>query len=283
MLWLAYALIAAITGGFIGILNRFVLKDHDFISYGFLWNIVTAILFIPLFLSDFVVPTGLYAWAVTLLGVSFWTLAGFAGFKAVQMVEVSLSEPLSQTQMLFLLVFSSLFLSELLTMNKIIGTFLIFFGIITLTYEKRKFFGKITDRGIQLTLLTSLLVAMASIVDKTALRYWSVPGYSFVAFLFPGLIMGVTSFKRFGKLVKMVKLRWFPLILSTILAVVNAYFLFSAYRLTEVSNVFPITRISILVVVLGGIILLKERKDILKKILGAIIMILGTLLVSGYV
>jgi len=281
MLWFVYALLAAITGGFIGILNRFILKDHDFISYGFLWNVITSIFFIPLFLMDFVMPTNFYGWEVTSIGIILWTLIGFIGFKSVQLVEVSTGDSLSQIQVLFLLFFSSIFLSESLTVNKIVGTFLIFFGLITLTYKK-KFFGKITDRGIQLTIIASLLIALASIIDKVVLEYWSVPGYSFVAFLFPGLIMGVTSLKRFDRLIKMVKVRGLSLVVSAILAAVNAYFLFGAYKLTEVSNAYPITRLSTIVAVLGGIILLKERESILQKLVGAIIMIIGTILISGY-
>jgi len=136
MLWFVYALLAAITGGFIGILNRFILKDHDFISYGFLWNVITSIFFIPLFLMDFVMPTNFYGWEVTSIGIILWTLIGFIGFKSVQLVEVSTGDSLSQIQVLFLLFFSSIFLSESLTVNKIVGTFLIFFGLITLTYKK---------------------------------------------------------------------------------------------------------------------------------------------------
>jgi len=133
-----------------------------------------------------------------------------------------------------------------------------------------------------LTIIASLLIALASIIDKVVLEYWSVPGYSFVAFLFPGLIMGVTSLKRFDRLIKMVKVRGLSLVVSAILAAVNAYFLFGAYKLTEVSNAYPITRLSTIVAVLGGIILLKERESILQKLVGAIIMIIGTILISGY-
>ncbi len=280
MLWFIYALIAAITSGIKGVLTRFVVKDHDILSYGFLFNILAATFFIPLMIMEFSLPESLYAWEVAGLGIALWTVVSLIGFKATQLVEISLKDSLGQIRLIFLLIMSSIFLSEPMTSTKIIGTLLILFGTIVLTY-KGKIFGKITDTGIQLTLVASFLMAVTAIVDKVALSYWNVPTYSFVAFFFPGLIMGAFTLKRVDKLSRMIKKKLLPTIMASLLIVVSAYFMFRSYQLTDVSNVFPILRLSTLVGVLGGIVFLRERKDVPKKIFGVLVMIVGAILIQG--
>lgn len=280
--WLFYTLISALFSGFVSILHRFILRDHDYISYGFLWNIFTALLFIPLFTVDFVVPSNTYAWVIAGIGVFLWTIIGLTGFKATQLTEISLKEPLSHVRLIFLLIFSYFLISEALTFHKTFGTILIFFGMILLTYKRGKLFGRLSDIGVRLTLFTSFLMALVSVVDKVALKYWSVSTYAFVAFLIPGLILGAITVKRMDRFVKLIKSKLLLLVLTSILGVGVAYFQFSAYKLTDVSNVFPVFRLSTLVATVGGIILLKEKKDILQKIVGAIIMIIGVIFISGY-
>jgi drug/metabolite transporter (DMT)-like permease len=281
MLWLILSFISAVTAGMISIIHRFVVKDHDYISYSFIWQIFNALFFIPLLIVNFAVPSELIGWEVMLLGVLIWTLINFAGFKSVQLLEASLREPISQTKVLFALILSSVLISEVLTLNKIIGTVLIFSSLMIVTYRKGVF-ARFSELGIRLTLLTAFLWALVSVVDKTALKYWNVPSYAFMAFLLPGLIVGGFAIKRADKLVKMVKLRLKYLILVGVLGVISSYALFRAYQLTDVSNVFPVIQLSSLVTVAGGIILLKERGHVLQKIVATAIMLIGILFVSGY-
>jgi drug/metabolite transporter (DMT)-like permease len=276
---------AALTGGAVAMLNRFVLKEHDYISYGFIFNILAAVFFIPFIISDFSIPSQPQAIGYAALGVALWTVVAAVGFKASKLVEVSLKNPLGQTRLIFLLILSSIFLFEVLTLNKLAGTLLIFVGLVTLTYDRKgkggKMFGKMSDTGVKLILLTALLTAISAIVDKTVLSYWSIPMYSFIAFLFPGLVLGAATMKRKKEFVKMVKTRAVPIFVSSLLIVIDAFLVYSAYKMTDVSNVFPVMRLSTLVGVVGGIVLLKERKDILKKISASIIMILGAILIRG--
>jgi drug/metabolite transporter (DMT)-like permease len=282
MLWLILAIVSAITGGFIGLINRFVVKDHDYISYSFVWQILNALLFLPLFIANFALPSELIGWELMLLGVFFWTVMGFTGFKSVQLVEASLREPVAEAKVLFVLILSSVLISEALTINKIFGTILIFVGLMIIAYRKGMFI-RFSEFGIQLTLLTSFLFAIVSIVDKTALKYWNVPSYAFFAFFIPGMIMGGFTISRKDKFMKLVRAKSNYLIIAAFLGLISYYTMYWAYQLTDVSNVFPIIQISSLVTVLGGIVILRERGDIMQKIIATAIMIVGALFVSGYI
>jgi len=283
MLWLLLALTSAITGGFIGIIGKYVLKKHDYICYAFMWNMLSAAFLLPLVLLNFSFPGTFYEWSLLAIGMCLWLGINITGIKSLQMVEVSLREPVSQTRLLFILLLSVIFISETINFSKIAGTILIFSGLSLATYKGGEFFSRLKNKGIQLALLSAFLVSVVSIVDKTALKYWAVAPYLFLEFFVPGLVLGTMAFCRRDRLKEMMKSKYLYVILVTALGAVSSYTLYWAYQLKEVSVVFPIAQLATLITVIGGIVLLKERKDISLKILATVIMILGAILISGYV
>ncbi len=282
-LWLVYALISAFAVGLTAIVHRFVLKDHDWLSYSVVTNLLTALFFIPLVLNNFALPTFQNAYYILLLSILLWTIIVAVSFKSYQYIEVSIRSPLDKIKIPILLILSYIFLSETLTINKVLGTILIFFGAVLVTLKKDKLLDGFSDRGVQLTLLSALLLAVVNIVDKVAMSYWSPQVFGFLLYLFPGLIIGVLIPKRKNELSRLLKLRLLPVISVSILGLIFYYFRLQAYSIGEVSNVYPILNSAALISTFGGIIMLKERKDILKKVISAIIMFIGILLIAGYV
>jgi drug/metabolite transporter (DMT)-like permease len=280
VLWLLFAIMSLASSGFMGIIHRYVLKEHDWISYNFVESLLTALFFIPLVLLSFSLPTSPFAFYVLLAAIGLWTLAWAASAKSFQLVEASERSPLKQTQIIFLLIFSYFFLSEVLTFNKVAGSLLIFVGVVLISYKKGHLLRKFNDRGFQFILLSALLTAIVSLVDKIALSYWNPATYSFFVYLFPGLIFGGFLGKRKDSLKKMMKSRYLIIIIVSAMEVIYYYTRLVAFSLTDVSNVFPILRLSTLVTVVGGIILLKERKNIWQKIVSAIIMVAGAWLIT---
>ena len=65
---------------------------------------------------------------------------------------------------------------------------------------------------------------------------------------------------------------------SVVLAVVGYFFQLTAYTLTDISNVIPIVELSVVVSVIGGYLLHKE-KEFKKRLIGAMIMILGSVFI----
>jgi len=283
MLWLVLALISAVTGGFISIIGKYILKKHDYICYAFMWNILSALFLLPIALLNFSLPVTLYEWGLLAIGVCLWLVVNITGIKSLKMVDVSLREPISQIRLLFVLILSAILISESVNFSKIIGTLLTFSGLLLITYKGGKFFSLLKNRGIQLTLLSAFFVSLVSIVDKTALKYWTVAPYLFFEFLIPGLIFGGMTFFRKDKFKEMMKAKYFYIFLVTVLGAASSYALYWAYQLEEVSVVYPITQLATLIAVIGGIVILKERKDILLKLLATVIMIAGAILISGYV
>lgn len=257
MLWLIFALISLLSSGTNGILHRYVLKEYDYISYGFIWSIFASLFYLPLFVYNFSVPATSYPWFIAVVGMFLWTLITVVGFKAFQGVEASLLRPISQVKLLFVLFFSYIFLSELMTFNKILGTFIIFSGMLLLTWKGGRLFGRLSDKGVQLIILTSLLLAMVAIVDKSAMAYWNPGVYGLFMYLIPGLVVGIFTIKRKDKFMRMMKRMYLPLIITSLFSVLHYYFELKTYALIDVSTAYPILKFSSLVTVIGGILLLK--------------------------
>ncbi len=280
MSWLWLTIISLFSAGLTGVIERYILKKYDWLAYAFLMQILTAFCFLPLSLPKFETPKESLGFFLLFLGIILWTAIAAVSAKSFQHIEASERISLKQIQIIFLLIFSYLFLKEPLTFEKILGSLFVFFGAFLLSYRKGQKLGKLTEIGYQLTILSSFLVALVSIVDKVALRYWSSTFYSFSVYFFPALILGGFIVKRTNKLKELIKSRWKALIIVVILQVIYYYSRLEAFKLAQVSIVFPILKLSILVGVFGGIIFLKEKERILQKIISALFMIIGAWLVT---
>jgi len=277
--WLIFAIMSFTSVGLMNTIHRFICKEHDWLSYSFVEGVVATLFFIPLAVISFSLPSSTFGFYVLILGVLLWTLSAIVTFKSFQLVEASARSPLKQTQIIFILILSYFLLGETLTFNKIIGSLLIFFGVIFISYEKGKTRLNF-DRGFQLTLLSAAIAATVSLVDKVALTYWNTASYSFIIYLVPSLIIGGFAQRRKEKLVKVLKARYLFIILAGFLEFVYFFTRLLAFSLTDLSNVGPILRLSTLVTVVCGIILLKERQRIGEKIFSATLMIVGAIVIA---
>jgi transporter family protein len=276
--WLIFAILSFTSVGIMNTIHRFICREHDWLAYSFVEGLVATMFFLPLAATNFILPTNELGFYVLALGVLLWTLSAVVTFKSFQLVEASARSPLKQTQIIFILILSYFLLGEVLTFSKVAGSLLIFIGVVFLSYEKGKTRFKF-DMGFKLTLLSALIAAVVSLVDKVSLSYWSPTSYSFIVYLFPSLILGVFVRKRKG-LVKMIKARYLFIALAGFLEF--SYFItrLTAFSLTDLSIVSPILRLSTLVTVVLGIVLLKERQRIGEKLFSAILMIVGAIIIS---
>jgi len=278
MLWQVFALLAAVSKGIQKIIHRDIMKKENYIAYGWVFNLLTGIFFLFLFVRGITIPSSLYAWSLALFAGFLWAVIAIVGFKSYQHTPVSLRDPLARTDVLFLLLFSIFILQESVTTFKIVGILLIFLGLIVLTWHKRKIFGRLSHIGIQLTLLVAFFDGFVAIVDKTAVAYFLPEFYGFLMYILPAIYLTPLAVKNASSIKKLLVNKKFAVIATCALGVSAYYFQLSAYMLTEVSNVFPVIQLSTLIVVLGGIYFHKE-KELSLRLVGAVLMIIGSVLI----
>ena len=278
MVWQIFALLTALSRGLQKVIHRHIMKKENYIAYSWAFNLVTAVFFLFLFIRGITVPTSLHAWMLALFAGFLWAVIALVGFKSYELTPVSLRDPLARTDVLFLLLFSSLFLQESLTEFKLLGVFLIFLGLVILTWQKGKFFRRFSHLGVQLTLLSAILDGLVAVVDKSAVVFFLPVFYGFLMYLLPALYLTPLTVKNLTPVKKLFANKKLAVFLACILGVIAYFFQLSAYMLTEVSNVFPVIQLSTLVAVIGGAIFHKEKEFGL-RLVGAVFMILGSCLI----
>jgi uncharacterized membrane protein len=279
---LFFALSIAFMSGISSVIHRHVLKDEDPIAYALAFQIFSALFFIPLFAIEWSFPTTWEAWFLAIIASILWAAISIVGFTSYKFAEVSLRSPIGRSKVLWIMIFAALLIGEAITTNKLLGGLLIFIGVVIVTLKLDKPLGGFGDVGVKLTLISALMGAMVAIVDKTAMSYFRPGLYGFIQYLLPTIWLWMAIPQRTEKVKKLLtkgKGKW--VIITSLLATIWTWMLFRVYQLADVSLIAPILELSVIIAAVGGIVLLGERKDILRKIIGAIIVIIGIIIVGS--
>lgn len=280
MIWLIYALISAICESAKSLLHRKVMITEDPYAYAMFENIFAALIFL-IFIKEFIFPSEIKAWLVVIVASLLWLCISILSQYSYKYTKVSIQEPLKQTRLFWVLIIGIIFLHELITLNKVIGTLLIFAGLIIITYEKKNNFGSFKDKGVQITLLYSFLFALVTIVDKYALNYFNAETYGFLVYLIPGVILLAMNRKsKHDEILNLLKTFWFAIIIVASASFGYYYFKLKALELADATLVFPIIRGASILTVLGGIVLFKERENLAKKLISILIIFIGIIFLS---
>ena len=94
MLGIIFAILSSCSKGLEKIAHRYVLVNEDSVSYAFVWNLLSSLLFLPLFIIKFALPKETWAWSLVFISSILWALVSYFGFKAYSSLEVSLKEPM---------------------------------------------------------------------------------------------------------------------------------------------------------------------------------------------
>jgi drug/metabolite transporter (DMT)-like permease len=213
-----------------------------------------------------------------LIAVVFFGLGHIVYAKTLQTIEASAFSVLFATQAIWIMLLGIVLFGEKLTALQIVGTVLIFVSVILLVKNIRRVG---LDRGTVLGLLTGLMFGIAITAWSYVGRHtdglsWAAISFvatTAVAFLArPQIIRTVQPLFR-GKV--MMRL----LLLGVFYGLGSLTMLF-AYKYGSFAIVSPLRQTSIVVTVLLALLFLKsERHTISRKILAAVICLVGVVLI----
>jgi transporter family protein len=199
--------------------------------------------------------------------------------------DVSLVSPFYNFNVFFLLILSVIFLGESFSVFKVLGICLLFYGTGYLSKnndEETSFFRSLKavykNRGCQLMMLMSLLMAVARIFDRININNIDPAFYSFALYFLISLFLGIIilATRKYKLLPKTIKGRW-KFFLGG--AGANAYsylFLLIAITAIDLSIAEPLSMLSVIISIILSYFVFKEA--IRERLKGAIIMFLGTIL-----
>ena len=281
MEWVAFAFLSAASFTTFSILIRkSLLKGSDATAFTVLNDLTTGIML--LVLSLFVTLTISLTPHVILLTVISSMLFAFSSLlftKARQIEEVGIVSVVRQTAVFWIFIGGILFYGEQFSLEKIIGTMLLFIGTWIVLWRKETFS---LTKGVIFVLAGAIGLSISSLIAKDiVINNLSPILYSGTVFSLAGLWL-LPFIKRKERLVDEVKLQKWRVIIVSIFLGLSVTLLYSGYSTGEVSKVFPVYSSYVIMSVIAGMLLLGEGKYMMRKILGSLVALVGVVLLVAF-
>lgn len=200
------------------------------------------------------------------------TLYSRTEFYARKYIEASMLTVFIELASVVTFVTSIILLRESVTIQKIIASMLIFGGTFLLVAHNMHTF---SPRSLRYSLIMAISLGLAWTMDKRASIFYSLPLYAFLTYAVPGILLSFLPGLPRGALQR--ELQHAPWKISVLsLVEVGAYYsVLKAFQYGEASKVILVVGTSTMLTVVAGIIFLKERSSMLRKMLAAIAVSVG--------
>lgn len=237
---------------------------------------ITALLMSPLF--KFTLPSDWKVYALLLIACVFYGISDRMNTTVRSGVEASTFSIINQLSTVFMIVAGLLFFKEAFVWTKIIGAILIIFSNILIFYKKGN---KKVDKYVLLGILSNLSFSVALFLDVNISDYFNLGLYVASTLMIPGIFIIIlekiklsnikNEYKKGNKKAILITgISWALMILVQL----------KAYQLGNVTTVAPLCTLTVIGNVIVGHIFLKERENLVKKIISAIIIIVSIILIN---
>lgn len=238
---------------------------------------ISALLLSPLF--KFTFPTD---WKVYLfLGIAciFYAISDRMNTTVRSGIEASTFSIIKQLSTVFMILSGLLFFKETFVWKKIIGAALIIFSNIFIFYKNGK---QKLDKYVILGILSNIAFSIALFLDVNISDSFNLAFYVALTLLIPALFIIVTERIKLSNIKKefqngnkkailITSLCWGTMIVVQL----------KAYQLGDVTSVAPLCALTVIGNVIVGYLFLKERKDLLKKLIAATLIIISVFLIKS--
>ena len=206
---------------------------------------------------------------VECLAVYYWT-------RMHSLSHLSISAILSRTRLIWVPIIALVLVGERLGGLDYIGIAILFIGVSIAVAPS----GLTKDAGAKAAVLSAFFISVEIVLMKMLVSYASNGVIQAVSFLPAVFILPLLM--RNAKTRIMTSIRkntWLKIFAIAIILIANYVFV-AAIRIGDVSKINAIYQGMMIVSVLAGIFILKERENIWKKIAGSAIVIIGAILLS---
>lgn len=217
---------------------------------------------------------------IILLKSTVCIIAWIISLNILKKIEVSLYGVVNVSRVIFSILLGIVFLGEKITLLTSIGILIVIVGLVLMNITSKKGTkNKNSLKYILLLLISCFLNSIASIIDKGIMSYVNPDQLQFWFLFFSAVIYWIIILIRKEKMnFKNIKKNYW-IFLTAVFLVVGDKFLFIANQVPEskVTIMTVLKQISTIEIILLGKLFFKE-KNIIKKILCSLIVILGIIL-----
>ncbi len=267
-------------------LAKQIINEVDEYWLSWLTRLIPALLLLPLVLASKPPSLGNQFWLVFIFIAVTTAVDTVLYLKAVKAGPISLSAPMQAFGPLFLLVSGPLILGELPSSSGLLGVGLIVAGSYILNLKAgvksiwQPFQAILQQPGTRLMLLVTLIWSLEATFHKIGLLNSSVVFWTFAQFAGPAIALTPVVLFRRSK-AKCDKKIWLTIFLIGLIIVLGQLAQMTSLKSILAVYSIAIKRTSIFFTVLLGWWFFKET-DIKKRLAGAVLMVVGVLLISLY-
>ena len=234
------------------------------------------LLFIPFFPIEF--PSDWKIWGLLGLAIVFYAINDRIHTTTRKNLDVSTETILRQLSKVFMIVIGIIIFKEEIIWMKILGGIIIILSNILLIMKK----GKIEfNKYIVLQLISVLVYTIANALDVGISEQFNLPIYISLSLIVPAILISLFERISFKKVVNEYKEGNRSAIIITGLSWgVSILFGLRAYQVGTVTTVAPLSALSLLFNVILAYFFLKEKENLPRKIIAAIGIIIGIVLIA---
>jgi len=237
---------------------------------------ISVLLLLPFF--PFIIPDNTGAYLFILLAIIFYALNDRIQTTVRKNLDVSVYSIMDQLARVFLIIYGIVIFREVIVASKLIGGGLILAANVILFYRK----GKIKiNKYVLLNVVATFLFATATVIDIDISKQFNLPFYIMVTLIIPALIIYIFERHSAKEIMEeynskrknyylITGISWGALI----------FFIIRAFQTSEVVFIAPLLATSVLLNVLVASILHKERTNLARKIIAAVVVILGVFIMT---
>lgn len=223
-------------------------------------------------------PTDIRVYILLGLSIIFYTIVDRLNTIVRSGMEASTFSVIRQLSTAFMIFAGFIFFKEPFIISKFVGAILIILSNILVFYKK----GTVKiDKYVVLGILANLFFTIALFLDVNISNNFNLAFYVAITLGIPSILIFIfekikisdlkTEFRNGNKKMMIITaISWSTSIMATL----------KAYELGPASVVAPLCALTVILNVLFGYIFLKERKDVKKKVLASLFIILGVLLIQ---
>ena len=285
MFWLIPAFLSALFIALRAFSSKKILADSDEYLVGFGSRLIACLIMLPLL---FFIPTpqlGPNFWLVLITSGLLLTATTIFYMKAIKSSDVSLVMPMTSFTPVFILIISPFIIKEIPNIWGVAGILFTVFGSYILNINQRSFgylapFKKLlTEKGTLLMLTVALIWAFNSILDRIGTQNSSSWFWLFSTTLIISVFLLPVILIRDRKILKQLPKKFFKLLPISVASILETACYLITIQYTLIAYAVSAKRLSIIIGVLIGYFILKE-KDLKNRLIGALLMISGVILIA---
>jgi len=254
-------------------------EDNDPILFAITFQfILTSVTLLYALYAGFVFPPPVDLWPRFLLGAILYACGVVSSFYANKHIGAGEFTILTSISSLITILLGVTLLGNSFSWAKIVGTTLILSSVFILYGKERMKF----NTGVWYALGVAFFFGVAVINDVVILRTY--PAVSFLPLMcfLPGVVMLIAFPKKMLKIKRLLHPKPFQHIVLYALfyGIASVFFYLSLSNGATISQLSPMTRASIIITVLLSALFLGERKNLGRKIVSAVLVSIGVVLLA---